>query len=134
MEEKTRKVRKTTINGRSFRAAKRGRVHRFAKWVEENHGVPFRSMYAKLRNRRVKTWEGAGIVRCMDEFGFHGTPGELWNKCIRNRLCEFMEEKQMSRATVWKRFGADDFTELELKGIAAMYRYWREKIDWKEEQ
>lgn len=133
MEEKTRKVKKTTINGRSSRAAKRGRVHRFAKWVEEKHGVPFRSMYAKLRHGRVKTWEGSGIVRCMDEFGFHGTPGELWSKCIRNRLCEFMEGKQMSRATVWKRFGADDFTELELKGIAAMYRYWREKIDLKEE-
>lgn len=129
MEEKTRKVLKTTINGRSRRAAKRGRAHRFSKWVEGAYGIPYRSMYEKLRHGRIKTWEGAGIIRCMDDFGFHGTPEELWQRCVRNRFCEFMEERQMSRATVWKRFGAADFSSLEMEGISAVYRRWRREID-----
>ena len=40
-----------------------------------------------------------------------------------------MEERQMSRMTKWKRFSAHDFSELEIEGIRATYRYWPENID-----
>lgn len=129
MEEKVRKVRKSRISTGAQRAVKRGRIHRFAKWAELEYGIPRRTMYEKLRRNRIKTWEGAGITRCMDDFGFHGTPSELWNKCIRNKFCEFMETRQMSRMTTWKRFSAGEFSGLEMNGISATYRYWRENID-----
>lgn len=131
MKEKIRKVPKMRISTYRHNAVKRGRIHRFAKWTEDIYGVPFRTMYNKLRKNRVKIWEGAGIIRCMDEYGFHGTPGELWTKCTRNRFVEFMKRKQMSRMTIWQRFGADDFTDLEMQGISAAYRQWRENVDSK---
>lgn len=129
MEKTYRKVRKTRISTGSKRAVKRGRIHRFAKWTEDMYGIPWRSMYEKIRLGRIKTWEGSGIIRCMDDYGFHGNPDELWNRCVRNKFCEFMEEKQMSRMTTWRKFSANDFSELEMKGISATYRYWRENID-----
>lgn len=131
MKKNIRKMSKTALMGYKDSAVKRGRIHRFAKWAEATYGVPFRTMYNKLKTNTVKTWEGAGIVRCMDEYGFHGNPGDLWNRCVRNRFCEFMETKQMSRMTVWKRFGANDFNELEMNGISATYRHWRESMDSK---
>lgn len=129
MEENVRKVRKSRISTGRRGAVKRGRIHRFARWCEETYGTPWRSMYEKLRHGRVKAWEGAGIIRCMDEYGFHGNPGDLWNKCKRNGFCEFMETRQMSRMTVWKRFGANDFNALEMEGIVSTYRNWRMNID-----
>lgn len=131
MKEITGNVRKTRITTGRRGAVKRGRIHRFSKWTEEKYGIPWRSMYEKLRKNRVKIWESAGITQCMDEYGFHGSPGELWTKCVRNSFCEFMEKKQMSRMTVWKRFGADDFTELEMNGLSATYRKWRNETDLK---
>ena len=35
----------------------------------------------------------------------------------------------MSHMTTYRRFGANDFSKLELDGISATYRYWRENID-----
>ena len=132
MKENIRKVSKIALMGYRTGAVKRGRIHRFAKWTEMTYGVPFRTMYNKLKTNNVKIWEGAGIIRCMDEYGFHGKPGELWNRCVRNKFCEFMETKQMSRMTVWRRFAEDNFSELEMNGISATYRNWRENIDSKE--
>ena len=129
MKQNIRKVSKMALMGYKERAVKRGRIHRFAKWANEVYGVPFRTMYNKLKTNNVKTWEGAGIIRCMDEYGFHGRPEDLWSRCVRNKFCEFMETKQMSRMTVWRRFSANDFSELEMNGISATYRHWRENID-----
>lgn len=131
MEQKIRKVRKTRISTGSHYAVKRGRLHRFAKWVEGVHGVSFRGMYEKLRGGRSKTWEDIGINQCMDEYGFHGTPTDLWSKCVRNRFCVFMETKGMSRMTTWKKFSTGEFTELEMQGIQNTYRYWRQNFETK---
>lgn len=131
MEQKVRKVRKSRISTGSHCAVKRGRMHRFAKWVEDVHGVPFRGMYEKLRGGRSKGWEDIGISRCMDEYGFHGTPTDLWNKCVRNRFCEFMETKGMSRMTTWKKFSAGEFTELEMRGIQDIYKFWHHNVETK---
>ena len=129
MEENIRKVRISTIAGRSQRAVKRGRIHRFSKWIEKEYGIPWCSMYDKMRKNRIKTWEGKGIIRCMDEYGFNGTPSELWNKCVRNKFCQFMTTQQMSHMTTWKRFSKGTFSNLEMEGISATYKYWRECID-----
>jgi uncharacterized protein YktB (UPF0637 family) len=45
-----------------------------------------------------------------------------------------METKQMSHMTTYRRFGENDFNELELNGISATYRHWRENIDPKRKQ
>ena len=132
MVGKIKKMPKVRISTYRASAVKRGRVHRFSKWAGDTYGMPWRSMYEKLRRNRIKTWEGAGIIRCMSEYGFHGNPGELWDKCKRNQFCDFMFAKQMSRNTVWKRFSANDFSELELNGIQATYKRWREEIDTNE--
>ena len=132
MKENVRKVRKTRISTGAHHAVKRGRIHRFSIWIEEVYGIPFRSIYEKMRQKRIKKWEGAGIIRCMDEYGFHGNPEQLWLRVKRNTFCDFMETKQMSRMTVWKRFGENNFTELEMNGICATYKYWRENVDSKD--
>ena len=134
MKESIVKVRKTRISTGSHRAVRRGRVHRFAKWAEEVYGISWISIYDKLKKNRVKTWEGAGIIRCMQEFGFYGSPGDLWQKCVKNKFADYMETKQMSHMTTYRRFGENDFNELELKGISATYRHWRENIDPKRKQ
>lgn len=129
MKESIVKVRKSRISTGSHCAVRRGRVHRFAKWAEEVYGISWISIYDKLKKNRVKTWEGAGIIRCMQEFGFYGSPGDLWQKCVKNKFADYMETKQMSHMTTYRRFGENDFNELELKGISATYRHWRENID-----
>jgi hypothetical protein len=134
MKESIVKVRKSRISTGSHCAVRRGRVHRFAKWAEEVYGISWISMYDKLKKNRVKTWEGAGIIRCMQEFGFYGSPGDLWQKCVKNKFADYMETKQMSHMTTYRRFGENDFNELELNGISATYRHWRENIDPKRKQ
>lgn len=134
MKESIVKVRKSRISTGSHCAVRRGRVHRFAKWAEEVYGISWISIYDKLKKNRVKTWEGAGIIRCMQEFGFYGSPGDLWQKCVKNKFADYMETKQMSHMTTYRRFGENDFNELELKGISATYRHWRENIDPKRKQ
>lgn len=129
MERTYRKVKKTRITTGSKHAVKRGVIHRFAKWAGNRYGIPWRSVYEKIRKGRVKAWEGSGIIRCMDEYGFHGSPDELWDRCVRNKFCDFMEERQMSRMTTCRKFSTSDFSELEMKGISATYRFWRENID-----
>ena len=129
MKESIVKVRKSRISTGSHCAVRRGRVHRFAKWAEEVYGISWISIYDKLKKNRVKTWEGAGIIRCMQEFGFYGSPGDLWQKCVKNKFADYMKTKQMSHMTTYRRFGENDFNELELKGISATYRHWRENID-----
>lgn len=129
MKESIVKVRKSRISTGSHCAVRRGRVHRFAKWAEEVYGISWISIYDKLKKNRVKTWEGAGIIRCMQEFGFYGSPGDLWQKCVKNKFADYMETKQMSHMTTYRRFGENDFNELELNGISATYRHWRENID-----
>lgn len=134
MKESIVKVRKSRISTGSHCAVRRGRVHRFAKWAEEVYGISWISIYDKLKKNRVKTWEGAGIIRCMQEFGFYGSPGDLWQKCVKNKFADYMETKQMSHMTTYRRFGENDFNELELNGISATYRHWRENIDPKRKQ
>lgn len=134
MKESIVKVRKSRISTGSHCAVRRGRVHRFAKWAEEVYGISWISIYGKLKKNRVKTWEGAGIIRCMQEFGFYGSPGDLWQKCVKNKFADYMETKQMSHMTTYRRFGENDFNELELNGISATYRHWRENIDPKRKQ
>lgn len=134
MKESIVKVRKSRISTGSHCAVRRGRVHRFAKWAEEVYGISWISIYDKLKKNRVKTWEGAGIIRCMQEFGFYGSPGDLWQKCVKNKFADYMETKQMSHMTTYRRFGENDFNELELNGISATYRHWRENIDPKRTQ
>lgn len=134
MKESIVKVRKSRISTGSHCAVRRGRVHRFAKWEEEVYGISWISIYDKLKKNRVKTWEGAGIIRCMQEFGFYGSPGDLWQKCVKNKFADYMETKQMSHMTTYRRFGENDFNELELNGISATYRHWRENIDPKRKQ
>ena len=129
MKESIVKVRKSRISTGSHCAVRRGRVHRFAKWAEEVYGISWISIYDKLKKNRVKTWEGAGIIRCMQEFGFYGSPGDLWQKCVKNKFADYMETKQMSHMTTYRRFGKNDFNELELNGISATYKHWRENID-----
>lgn len=134
MKESIVKVRKSRISTGSHCAVRRGRVHRFAKWAEEVYGISWISIYDKLKKNRVKTWEGTGIIRCMQEFGFYGSPGDLWQKCVKNKFADYMETKQMSHMTTYRRFGENDFNELELNGISATYRHWRENIDPKRKQ
>ena len=129
MKQNIRKVSKLALMGYKKRAVKRGRIHRFSKWIEQRYGIPWRTTYCKVREGRIKAGEGAGIEKCIREYGFKGSPKELWMSCTKNHFCDFMETKQMSRMTVWRRFSANDFSELEMNGISATYRHWRENID-----
>lgn len=131
MEKRIKKVRKTLIFKGSRHAVKRGRMHRFAKWAKQEYGISFMTVYEKLRRHRIKPWEGAGIIRCMHEFGFHGRPDDLWGKCVKNKLYDFMKTKGMCRVVVKERFSSNNFSELEMKGYSDTYRNWRENIDLK---
>lgn len=112
-------------------AVKRGRTHRFAKWCEQEFNIPWQTIYTKIRSRRIKLWEMNGITSCIQEFGFQGSPNELWGNCVKNQFCDFMNDKQMSRMTVWRRFSANDFTKIEMDGFRRTYTFWVERIESK---
>lgn len=132
MAEKLRKVRKSRISTGAHSAVKRGRIHRFSKWCDNSFEIYWRTVYNKMRTHRMKPWEVEGITGCMDRYGFHGSPLDLWNKCRRNHFAEFMEGLGMSRRTLRKRFAADDWNTLELQGVKATYEWWLKNVELKE--
>lgn len=126
MKENVRKVRKTRINTGTYNAVKRKKVHRFARWCEQQYGTNWRGIYENFRTNIFKAWKWEGIQNCIRQFDpeFIGTPAELWASVKRNAFCEFMDTKNMSRMTTWRRFSADDWTDLELVGIRDVYSCW----------
>ena len=131
MEKIIRKVSKVRISTYLESAVKRGRAHRFARWCAEQYGISWRGVYENLRRTHAPAWKWEGMLSCIREFDPESgdTPSRLWQECTRNRLVEFMAGKGMSRMTVWKRFGADDWTPLELEGIKAAYRRWELDVE-----
>ena len=130
MEKNIRKVSKVRISTYQDSAVKRGRAHRFARWCSKMYGISWRGVYENLRRTHASAWKWEGISSCLKEFcpEHEGTAAQLWQQCTRNRLADFMATKGMSRMTVWKRFGADDWKPLELQGIRTAYRWWSENV------
>ena len=134
MEENIRKVSKIRLLAYSDSAVKRGRIHRFAKWCSDQYDISWRGIYESFRGSNTSAWKWDGIEKCIQEFhsSDYENTGKFWNECKKNKFAEFMKEKGMSRGTLWKRFGADDWNRLELKGIKASYEWWLEHVEPKD--
>lgn len=133
MEENIRKVSKIRISTYKDSAVKRGRIHRFAKWCSKKYGISWRGIYETFRGSNTSLWKWEGMESCVREFDprHRGKVGKVWDSCVRNRFVDFMATKGMSRMTVWKRFTADDWNRIELKGIRATYEWWLENVELK---
>ena len=134
MEENIRKVSKMRISTYRDIAVKRGRVHRFSKWCAQKYKTSWRGIYESFRDSNTPLWKIEGMENCVREFkpSHKGSLRMFWKKCVKNRFAEFMVEKNCSRVTLWKRFQANDWNELEKKGIKAIYHYWLENVELKE--
>lgn len=128
MKENIRKVKKSRIYTGLHGAVKRGEFMRFSRWCDHRYGTRWRGIYENFRMGVFKRWKWEGIESCIREFcpGFEGKPEDLWAIAKKSHLCDFMGKKDMSRMTVWKRFTAGDWTELELRGIRSVYQEWKE--------
>ena len=133
MEKNIVKVRKSRISTGSHNAVRRGRIHRFAKWCGERYNISWRGIYENFRGVEPKGWKWEGMESCIKQFcpEHEGAPKEFWNSCTKNHFVEFMNSKDISRMTLWKKFDADEWTELELKGIRHMFFFWLENVELK---
>ena len=133
MAENIRKISKSDLLVYADTAVKRGRIHRFAKWCSERYNISWRGIYENFRGVEPKGWKWEGMESCIKQYcpEHRGTPKEFWDRCTKNLFVEFMNEKDISRMTLWKKFDADEWTELELKGIRHMFFYWLEKVELK---
>lgn len=133
MEENVRKVSKVRLLTYTDGAVKRGTAHRFAKWCSEKYNISWRGVYESFRGSNTSEWKKEGMFHCVQEFDpeYGGTLKEFWKNVQKNRFADFMNQKGICRNTLWKKFTADDWTELELKGIKAMYQYWLENVELK---
>ena len=133
MEKNIRKVSKIRIYTYRDGAVKRGKLHRFARWCANEYGISWRGVYENLRSSGTSEWKWKGLTSCLKEFSpeHEGDAARVWDNCTRNRLAEFMTERGMSRMTVWKRFGANDWTPLELNGLKNTYEWWISNMDIK---
>lgn len=134
MEENIRKVSKMRLLAYADGAVKRGRVHRFSKWCAERYNMSWRGIYENFRSVPPLRWKWEGMESCVREFrpGHKGTLKDFWNSCTKNHFVEFMKDKDISRGTLWKKFDADNWTDLEKKGIKATYEWWLENVELKE--
>lgn len=71
------------------------------------------------------------MMNCVREFnpGYDGTLYEFWQKCTKNHFAEFMATKGICRNTLWKKFTANNWSELEQNGIKGMYHYWLNNVE-----
>lgn len=129
MKQNTKKLSVIRLMEYRDNAVKRNEIHRFSFWCAEKFGISPRGIYEKLRWNRTKKWEWEGVENCVREYmpEWDGDLAGFWQGCSRSRnlFAAFMADKQMSYATVWKRFGKCDFSEMELKGIKSVYREYR---------
>ena len=133
MANNIRKVSKLALMGYADIAVKRGRIHRFSKWCSERYNISWRGIYENFRGVKPKSWKWEGMESCIRQYHpeHQGTPKEFWDNCTKNHFAEFMNSKDICRATLWKKFEADKWSELELKGIRHMYFFWLENVDRK---
>ena len=133
MEENIRKVSRIRLLAYTDSAVKRGRIHRFSKWCSRKYDISWRGIYETFRGARTSEWKWEGMESCVREFDpqHRGDVNKVWENCVRNRLADFMSTKGMSRMTVWKRFSANDWTPLELKGIRGTYEWWLKNVELK---
>lgn len=134
MEENIRKVPKVRLLAYADSAVKRGRVHRFSKWCAGKYKMSWRGVYESFRGLNTPLWKVEGMENCVKEFNpkHKGSLRKFWKGCVKNRFAEFMEQKDICRSTLWKRFQANDWTPLEKKGIKATYEWWLENVELKE--
>lgn len=134
MANRIRKVSKMALMGYSTTAVKRGRVHRFSKWCAERYNMSWRGIYECFRKSNTPLWKLEGMENCVREFNpsHEGSLRMFWESCVKNHFAEFMVRKNCCRGKLWKKFQADDWNELERKGIKAMYHYWLENVELKE--
>lgn len=73
------------------------------------------------------------MENCIKEFKpeHKGSLRKFWKSCKKNQFVDFMKDKDICRATLWKKFKENKWTALERKGIKYMYQYWLENIDLK---
>lgn len=109
----------------------------FTHYLVENYGVNVQTAYGKLRRMQVRRWEAEGIRRCILTFApeYNGELKDFYAGLpSRIAFARFMKEKmQMSEKTTDKRFGAFDFTPLEIKGLDEAYQEFKEIVERDEE-
>jgi len=80
--------------------------------------------YGKIKRKLVKEWELKGIENCVHLFdpSYKGELKDFYSQCRRTEFCRFMRrEMGLCEKTTCRRFKAFDFSELELKGLNAVY-------------
>lgn len=107
-------------------AVKRSKIYHFALWCADKYHISPRGIYEKLRRGRTKRWEWEGIENCVREYkpGWDGDLKRFWDEQERSRciFSVFMEDKDMSYSTVWKRFSKPGFSEIEMRGLRSLYK------------
>lgn len=133
MEENIRKVSKIRLLAYTDSAVKRGTIHRFAKWCAERYNISWRGIYESFRGANTSEWKREGMINCIKEFNpeHQGSLKDFWDGCSKNKFADFMISKGICRNTLWKKFSTDNWTELEVKGIKAIYQYWLENVELK---
>lgn len=100
----------------------------FSRFLIKNYGMNIQTAYGKIRRRLVKEWELKGIVNCVRMFdsGYSGDLKNFYEQCRRTEFCRFMSKNMgMCEKTTCKRFKAFDFSEIELKGLEAIYEEFK---------
>lgn len=99
-----------------------------SRYMNMEYGIPVRTMYYKLRERRIKKWEWMGIENCIRDFmpGYTGELADFWDAVPgRWKFIDYMSEHGMSAMTVYRHFAGFNFKEWELIGLSRIVDDWR---------
>ena len=108
---------------------------RFTRFLVNRYGENFQRIRGKLYSSRIRKWELVGIESCILEFSpeYDGEMKDFLATTDRKtKFYYFMElECGMSTRTAFVRFQKFNFSELELKGLNAVYAEFQ---DFKEKE
>lgn len=107
----------------------------FSRFLIKNYGMNIQTAYAKIKRARVKEWELKGIRNCIYIYdpSYEGELRNFYEQCSRTSFCRFMSKKMgMCENTTCKRFKAFNFTEMELKGLEAIYEEFETSLKTEE--
>lgn len=101
-----------------------------SRYMKEHYGIPFSTMYNKLRSSKVKRWEWMGIENCIRDYmpDYSGKLDEFWNMVPgRWKFIDYMTERGMSAMTVYRYFGEFKFKNWEVIGLARIVEDWKKQ-------
>lgn len=104
----------------------------FSRYLVEHYGMSMSTAYQKIRLNRVRRWEAEGVEKCLRDFSpcYEGKLEDFFPGLPHKKeFIEFMNTRGMGEHACRTHFRNFDFTEVEIRGLEAIYKEYRKQME-----